>query len=102
MIPASRAASTERVPEILDVVGLGDRQRCDAPLERHVPERLGLWVSATIARLGRSRATADAVRPVNVGTRIAFAESASAMSHAAFDIAWPIVGSSSACGISWR
>ena len=37
-----------------------------------------------IGRRGRSRATADAVRPVNVGTRIAFAESASAMSQAAF------------------
>ena len=55
-----------------------------------------------IARLGRRRATADAVRPVNVGTRIAFAESASATSQAAFDIAWPIVGSSVARGISCR
>ena len=62
----------------------------------------GLWVSAMIARFGRSRATADAVRPLKVGTRIAFAESASATSHAAFDIAWPIVGSSVACGISCR
>jgi hypothetical protein len=44
-------------------------------------------VSATIGRRGRSRATALAVRPVNVGTRIAFACSASARSQAAFDIA---------------
>jgi len=61
-----------------------------------------LWVSATIARCGRSRATAEAVWPENVGTRIALAESASATSQAAFDIAWSIVGSSSAVGISWR
>ena len=61
-----------------------------------------MCVSATIGRRGRSRATADAVRPVNVGTRIATARSASAMSHAAFDIAPPIVGFCSASGISWR
>ncbi len=61
-----------------------------------------LWVSARIARCGRRRATADAVRPVNVGTRIAFAASASATSQAAFDIAWSIVGWSLACGVSWR
>ena len=47
-----------------------------------------------IGRRGRSRATADAVRPVNVGTMIAFASSASATSQAAFDIACPIVGAS--------
>ena len=41
---------------------------------------------------GRSRATADAVRPVKVGTRIALAPSASARSQAAFDIALPTVG----------
>ena len=45
-----------------------------------------------IGRRGRRRATADAVRPVKVGTRIAFAPSASAMSQAAFDIAWPTSG----------
>jgi hypothetical protein len=39
---------------------------------------------------------------VKVGTSSAFASSASAMSQAALDIAWPIVGSSSATGISWR
>ena len=58
-----------------------------------------LWVSATIGRRGRSLATADAVRPVKVGTSIAFAPSASARSQAAFDIAFPIVGSSFASGI---
>ena len=56
----------------------------------------------TIVRRGRSRATADAVRPLNVGTRIACAPSASAMSHAAFDIACPIDGSSEASASSWR
>ena len=55
-------------------------------------------VSATIGRRGRSRATAEAVRPVNVGTRIAFAASASARSQAAFDIARPTVGASAAPG----
>jgi hypothetical protein len=55
-----------------------------------------------IGRRGRRRATAEAVRPEKVGTRIAFASSASAMSQAALDIAWPIVGASSACGISCR
>ena len=55
-----------------------------------------------IGRRGRSRATADAVRPVKVGTRIAPASSASAMSQAAFDIACPTVGFSSASGISCR
>jgi hypothetical protein len=58
------------------------------------------WVSATTGLVGRSRATADAVRPVNVGTRIAFAPSASARSQAAFDMARPTVGSSAAPG-SW-
>ena len=55
-----------------------------------------------IGRRGRNRATAEAVRPVTVGTMIAFASSASATSHAAFDIACPIVGTSSALGISCR
>jgi hypothetical protein len=61
-----------------------------------------LCVRPTIGRRGRSRATADAVRPVKVGTRIADAPSASARSQAAFDIAFPIVGSSIASGIWWR
>ena len=51
-----------------------------------------------IGRRGRSRATAEAVRPVKVGTRIAFAPSASARSQAAFDMALPIVGSSLGLG----
>ena len=51
-----------------------------------------------IGRRGRSLATTDAVRPVNVGTRIAFAPSVSARSQAAFDIACPTVGSSPGCG----
>ena len=55
-----------------------------------------------MGRCGRSRATLEAVLPRKVGTRIAFARSASAMSHAAFDIAPPIVGFASAAGISWR
>ncbi len=55
-----------------------------------------------IGRRGRRRATADAVLPVNVGTSIALAPSASARSQAAFDIAFPIVGSSIASGIWWR
>src|SRR5579884_1926320 len=59
-------------------------------------------VSATTGRRGRRRATAFAVRPVKVGTRIALAWSASARSHAAFDIAWPIVGFSCASGSSCR
>ena len=58
--------------------------------------------SPTIGRRGRSRATADAVRPVKVGTRIALAPSVSARSHAAFDIALPTVGSSPGPGSSWR
>ena len=45
---------------------------------------------------------ADAVRPVNVGTRIALAPSASARSQAAFDIARPTVVSSPGSGIWWR
>ena len=40
-----------------------------------------------IGRCGRNRATLDAVLPRNVGTRIAFARNASAMSQAAFDLA---------------
>src|SRR5580765_239629 len=59
-------------------------------------------VSAMIGRWGRSRATLEAVLPLNVGTRIAFARSASATSHAAFDIALPIVGFCDAWGVSWR
>ena len=61
-----------------------------------------MCVSPMIGRCGRSRATADAVLPLNVGTRIAFARNASAMSQAALDIAPPIVGFWSACGVSWR
>src|SRR5207237_52397 len=57
-------------------------------------------VSPKIGRRGRRRATADAVPPVNVGTAIAFAPSASARSQAALDIARPIEGSSLASG-SW-
>jgi len=60
------------------------------------------WVSAMTGRRGRSRATPDAVRPVKVGTRIAFACNASARSHAELDIAWPIVGLSVASGSSCR
>ena len=55
-------------------------------------------------RRGRWRATADAVRPLYVGTRIAFASSASAMSQAAFDIASPTdeYGSSGSVSSSCR
>jgi len=42
------------------------------------------------------------VRPLKVGTRMALAPSASARSHAAFDIAQPILGSSEASGSWWR
>ena len=59
-------------------------------------------VIPTIGRVGRRRATAEAVRPVKVGTRIAFAPSASARSQDAFDIAWPTVGDSAASGSSCR
>ena len=41
----------------------------------------------------------EAVRPVNVGTRIALAPSVSARSQAPFDIAWPTVVSSPGSGI---
>ena len=55
-----------------------------------------------IGRRGRNRATAEAVLPVNVGTSIAFAPSASARSQAAFDIAWPTDGCSARSGSWWR
>src|SRR5579884_53425 len=101
-IPASRAASTAR------------RQSSSTSLVSEIrsgvtPHSSESWriaqstcVSATTGRRGRSRATAFAVRPVNVGTRIAAACRASAMSQAAFDIACPIVGFSWASGSSCR
>src|ERR671934_76758 len=51
-----------------------------------------------ITRCGRSLATTDAVRPLNVGTSSASAPIASARSHAAFEVAWLTEGSSDASG----
>ena len=102
-MPASRAASTASRHSSSTSRGLGDLQRRHAPLERELAHRpVDVRQRRRSGRRGRSRATAFAVRPVKVGTRIAFACSASAMSHAAFDIAWPIVGFSCASGSSCR
>ena len=90
MLTAVPAVITTRVARLDQA-----RLRCAASIERFhrsstslhsgiqigvTPHSIAIWctdhclcVSATIGRRGRSRATADAVRPVNVGTRIAFA-----------------------------
>ena len=100
--PDSRAASIERAQRSSTSVVSGMSSGVTPHSSAMCRSDSILCVSARIARWGRRRATAEAVRPVNVGTRIAFAESASATSQAAFDIAWSIVGASLACGVSWR
>ena len=90
------------VPELLHVLRLGQEQRDHAPLERHLLEREAVVGQADDRAPRSPRATAEAVFPVAVGTRIARAPSASARSHAAFDIARPTVVSSPRSGIWWR
>src|SRR5262249_49448021 len=89
--PLSPAASRERPQmsstSVASGIGIGVTPHSSAIWRSEY-----VWcVQPMIGRRGRRRATADAVRPVKVGTTIARAASASAMSQAALDMACPIV-----------
>jgi hypothetical protein len=92
-MPLSRAASSERDHSSSTLAHSGTYTGHTPHSSASCETAVRLGVIAMIGWWGRSRATRDAVRPVDVGTTIARAPSVSARSQVAFDIACPTVGS---------